>query len=236
MANYDGKFGIQDPADDKDAVFENLFVQSNTPDINDTDEVLETPMLQINLEEIDRNTQNRAEQIVARLSDYFFDAKYIKEHPYIPNKIVQEVDNIRRLFKMLTINEKAQDTLILSITLSASKGTLYGSLTSLQNSMLSMQTQLNQMINNLENIFREMQEQCERTFEEKDKETNEDGSFAVRGSREFIKAINARLTGKASAEDMERAARKIVDEATKEVETKYEDDYDAEIEIEKILG
>ena len=129
------------------------------------------------------------------MSDYYFDDKYIKQHPYIPNKIAQEMDNIRRLLKMLTVNEKAQDTLISSIAMNASKGTLYGSLTSLQNSMLQMQSQLNNLINNLESIFREMQENCEKTFEEKEKEdeVNEDGSFKARGSRDFIEAINNML-------------------------------------------
>ena len=113
------------------------------------------------------------------------------------------MDNIRRLLKMLTVNEKAQDTLIASITMNASKGTLYGSLTSLQNSMLQMQTQLNNLTENVENIFKEMQENCEKTFEEKDKDdqVNEDGSFKVRGSKDFIEAINKMLEAKENNKD-----------------------------------
>ena len=153
--------------------------------------------------------------IVERLSAYYFDDKYIKDHPYIPNKIAQEVDNIRRLLKMLAVNEKAQDTLITSIVISSTKGTLYGSLTSLQNSMLSMQSQLNQLTANLENIFKEMQENCEQTFEEKDKEiSNEDGSIYVKGSKPFIKQIEAMLNG----------------------ETNTLQGYNEDEEIQKVLG
>lgn len=240
MANYEGKFGTVEETNPRDQL-ENLFVNSITPELSDTDEVLETPILHINMDEIDKATKERAQQIVTRLSDYFFDAKYIQSHPYIPNKIAQEVDNIRRLFKMLTINEKAQDTLILSITLSASKGTLYGSLTSLQNSMLSMQSQLNSLINNLEDIFREMQEQCEQSFEEKEKEVTADGSLSSKGSREFIKIINAMLLGQATSADINKLANTIVEEAGKE-ETQevsnstYDDDYNPEEEINKIVG
>lgn len=198
MANYVGKFGTEDNSDDKD-ILTNLFISSDTPDLADTDEVLEVPRLDLDLKDIDNRTKDRARTIVERLSAYYFDDKYIKEHPYVPNKIAQEVDNIRRLLKMLAVNEKAQDTLIMSITMNAGKGTLYGSLTSLQNSMLSMQTQLNTLTSNLENIFREMQENCEKTFEEKDKEvTNEDGSLSIRGSRDFIKQIDAMINGESS--------------------------------------
>ncbi len=193
MRNYDGKNGTQEEMSNKDNLLNDLFVNSDTPDLSDTDEILEVPSLSIDLDEVDKRTEERAKVITERLSDYYFDQKYIDNHPYIKNKIAQEMDNIRRLLKMLTVNEKAQDTLIMSITLNAGKGTLYGSLTSLQNSMLQMQTQLNQLTSNLENIFKEMQENCEQTFEEKSKEENEDGTLVVQGSKNFIDEITRSL-------------------------------------------
>ena len=201
------KYGTVDDTDNKN-IFENLFINSVTTDLSDTDDVLEVPRLELDLDDIDKRTKERAGMIVERLSAYYFDQKYIDEHPYIPNKIAQEVDNIRRLLKMLAVNEKAQDTLISSIVVSSTKGTLYGSLTSLQNSMLSMQTQLNTLTSNLENIFREMQENCEKTFEEKDKDVSaEDGSISIRGSRDFIKTINNMIDGnKTSSEEFDEQA------------------------------
>lgn len=214
MSNYDGKYGTVDNTDDK-SIIENLFINSDTPNLVDTDETLEVPSLSIDLEDVDKRTRNRASIIVDRLSAYYFDQKYIDEHPYIPNKIAQEVDNIRRLLKMLAVNEKAQDTLILSITMNAGKGTLYGSLTSLQNSMLAMQTQLNTLTSNLENIFREMQENCEKTFEEKDKDVSaEDGSISIRGSRDFIETINNMIDGN----------------------KKPTEEFDEQAELKKVLG
>ena len=194
MRNYEGKNGTQEETSSKDNLLNDLFVNSDTPDLSDTDEILEVPTLSIDLDDVDKRTEERAKIITERLSDYYFDQKYIDNHPYIKNKIAQEMDNIRRLLKMLTVNEKAQDTLIMSITLNAGKGTLYGSLTSLQNSMLQMQTQLNQLTSNLENIFKEMQENCEQTFEEKSKEENEDGTLVVQGSKNFIDEISRSLS------------------------------------------
>jgi len=192
MRDYEGKHGTKEEVSSKD-ILNDLFVNSDAPDLSDTDETLEVPTLSIDLDDVDKRTEERARVITERLSDYYFDQKYIDNHPYIKNKIAQEMDNIRRLLKMLTVNEKAQDTLIMSITLNAGKGTLYGSLTSLQNSMLQMQTQLNQLTSNLENIFKEMQENCEQTFEEKSKEESEDGTLVVQGSKNFINEISKSL-------------------------------------------
>ena len=165
----------------------------NESDDFDNELVNNDPQLLIDLDEINNEARKMASMITERLSNYYFDETYIENHPYIPTKIMSEMDNIRRLIKMLSVNEKAQDALIASITLNAGKGTLYSSLTSLQNSMLSIQTQLNNLTSSLEDIFKEMQEECEKTFAEKEKETNDDGSVTVRGSREFIKQLNEQL-------------------------------------------
>ena len=190
--NYEGKFGTQDPQDN-DSALNDIFLKSEAPDLQDSDEALESPIFLIDMDEVDKRTLERATDITNKLAAYYFDQKYIDNHPYITSKIMQEIDNIRRLLKMLSVNEKAQDTLILSITGNSAKGTLYSSLTSLQNSMLQMQAQLNQLTANLENIFKEMQENCDKTFQEKDKEESEDGSMVVRGSRDFIKQIENSL-------------------------------------------
>lgn len=197
--NYEGKFGTVDPQEEGNAL-DNLFLKSEAPDLVDTDEALETPILVIDMDELDKRTLARATDITEKLAAYYFDQKYIDNHPYITSKITQEIDNIRRLLKMLSVNEKAQDTLILSITGNSAKGTLYTSLTSLQNSMLQMQSQLNTLTANLENIFKEMQDNCDKTFQEKDKEQGEDGTYTVRGSRDFIKEIQRSLQASSSTE------------------------------------
>lgn len=216
MKNYDGKFGTVDT--DNENTLDNLFIKTDAPDLTDTDDVLKTPILVIDMEEVDKRTLDRATDITKKLAAYYFDQRYIDNHPYVTSKITQEIDNIRRLLKMLSVNEKAQDTLISSIASNSGRGTLYTSLTSLQNSMLSMQSQLNTLTANLENIFKEMQENCDKTFQEKEKEQSEDGSMVVRGSRDFIKQIEQSLLANEN---------KVQDAKT--------DDLDA-IEIAKVIG
>jgi hypothetical protein len=184
---------------------EDFNVSENVSDIADT------PILNIDLDEVNSEATKMATLITERLSNYYFDEEYIKNHPYIPTKIMTAMDNIRRLLKMLSINEKAQDNLIANISFNAGKGALYSSLTSLQNSMLSIQTQLNNLTESIENIFREMQAECEKSFAEKEKD-NESEVPATRGSRDFIKQLQERLYGKLTNEGSE-----IIDKTTGEV-------------------
>ena len=187
----------------------------NSPEGLESDEQLEAPLI-IDLDEVNKEAQNMARLITERLSGYYFDEDVINSHPYIPTKIMTEMNNIRRLLKMLSINEKAQDALIQSITINSGKGSLYMSLTSLQNSMLNIQKQLNDMTAAIEEIFRSMQEESEKNFAEKDKESDSDGSMIVRGSREFIKELSARLNGK------QISKTEIVDKETGEIiQTNY---------------
>ena len=158
---------------------------------------IDKPIISIDLNEVNAKSMSMAQLITERLSNYYFDEKYIKEHPYIPTKIMMEMDSIRRLMKMLLVNETAQDALISAIAISAGKGTLYISLTSLQKSILLIEKQLNSRIENTEQIFQKMQAEAERQFAEaeKDENGNADGTLTIRGSREFIKELNKRMYG-----------------------------------------
>ena len=194
-------------AEDRDKFINDIFLKSDDISIDDPDEVLETPGLVINLDEVNNAAASRSQDIIEHLSGYYFDERYIKEHPYIKNKITQEIDNIRRLLKMLSVNEKAQDTLITSITVNSGKSALYSALTSLQNSILSIQQQLDNSIEAVENIFQKMQEECKETFDSKEKEELEDGSMVARGTRDFLKELTAKLNGTATNKEAEETAQ-----------------------------
>jgi len=196
----------------KDAI-DQLYADSQIPLLDDVDEELDTPTLILNLDEINNNAKAEATEITERLSNYYFDERYIVEHPYIKNKIHQEINNIRRLLKMLSVNEAAQDALIGNISSNAGKGSLYQSLTSLQNTTLNIQSQLNKVTNEVENIFKEMQDNCEKTFEEKEKieDQENNGQMIVRGSREFINSLIQKGLNKTKQEQKEEIESKQLD-------------------------
>lgn len=181
--NYDDEFNNVDE----------LLKESDQLDLDNADDELDIPRLDLNMEQVEEETSDQAKYIVERLSGYYFSEKYVNEHPYITCKISTEMQNLRRLLKMLTINEKAQDSIIMGISLNMAKSTLYQSLTSLQNSTLSIQKQLDDVVSNLEDIFKRMQEECDKTFAEKEKENDGTGKLIIKGSKEFIKEMTDRL-------------------------------------------
>ena len=213
-------------AEDRDNFIDNLFNKTVDVALDDVDDVLENPGLVINLDEVNNSALSRSTDIIEHLSGYYFDERYVREHPYIKNKITQEIDNIRRLLKMLAINEKAQDSLIQSITCNFGKSALYSALTALQQSTLNIQKQLNESVESIENIFQKMQEECKETFDSKEKESLEDGSITVKGTREFLKQLTDRLNGNT----------KNTKEGTVNTETGELLDEDDVTPISKIIG
>lgn len=187
---------------------DSLFTDSTDgiTDITDDVSIIDNKTSLVNLDEVNQTAMSRSTDIIEHLSGYYFDKRYIEEHPYIKNKISQEIDNIRRLLKMLAVNEKAQDSLIATITCFSNKSALYTALTSLQNSILSIQKQLDESINSIEEIFRKMQDECKTTFDAKEKEILDDGSIVSRGTRDFLKELTAKLQ-----------SSEIIDEDTGEI-------------------
>lgn len=175
----------------KDQDIDELFIESDKVFVgDDVDQELEMPVIDINMTEINDESKHTATLITERLAGYYFSQEYIDEHPYIPTKIMLVMNNVRRLLKVLIVNEKAQDSLLMGISYNAGKGSLYTSLTALQNSMLNTQTQLNTFVKELEDIFAKMQAECDKTFKEKELEKNQDGTITVRGARELLKEID----------------------------------------------
>lgn len=208
--NRNSKFTIP-TVDDASNFTEKLFNETADIEYDDPNEELDTPVLVIDLDEVNAEAQNMASLITERLSNYYFDEEYIKKHPYIPTKIMTEMENIRRLLKMLTVNEKAQDALISNITMNAGKGSLYAALTSLQNATLAIQKQLNDLTENIEEIFQQMQNETEKTFADKEKENGDNGTMVVRGSREFIKELTKRLNNRKKGNTVEESTDEEID-------------------------
>ena len=183
---------------------------------NEGSEGLE-PLVIIDIDDVNSQAHMHAQMIAERLSNYYFDERYIKEHPYIPTKIMMEMENIRRLLKMLLINEHAQDALIKAIAISAGKGMLYMSLTALQKTILLIQKQLNDLVTGLETIFQKMQDETEKSWAEKDKETGDDGSVTVRGSKEFIKKLQEQFANKEQTKNEEKEGTADTQKQTQEI-------------------
>lgn len=186
---YDGKYGIEERTSELDE----LFNEATTPEL-DTD-CLSENLISLDMDELNANAAKEAQSITEKLAGYYIDENYINNHPYIKNKIAQEIDSIRRQIKMISVNEKAQDAILKLVSMGMAKPAIFSSLTSLQHTMLEIQNKLDSSTKNLETIFEEMQTNSEKTFSDKAKEADSDGQMVAVGSREFIKKITAQMNG-----------------------------------------
>lgn len=191
--NYDGT-----PTVSAEEEMAKLFKESKQEDLDvpvDDMNELAAPVT-IDLDNIDEEAKEAAQLLTERLSGYYFDETYLKKHPYIPQKIATSMDGVRRLMKALSINEKSQDILVKNICKTPNKANMYMAMVSMQNGMLNSQKALNDIIEGLEEIFRKMQDECQKTWTDKEKEEGGDGSMVVRGSRDFIKELQEKLWSK----------------------------------------
>jgi hypothetical protein len=200
MAEYEGKNGLIGNDDDSirkmnDARIDAMFKDSELPKFDSSEDELQMPVFNVDITQLNNRAKAAAETIVKKLSDYYFNPLYVKDHPYIKNKISQEIMSISRLLKMISVNETAQDILIQSAPMHSGKTAIYSSLTTLQNTMLSIQNKIDSATEKLESIFKEMQDNADETFMDKSKEMDDNGDMVTRGSREFLKELTARING-----------------------------------------
>ena len=66
MANYNGKFGLDDP-NDIDSL-NDIFLRSDEPSLDNIGEVLDMPVLHIDMDEISGEAKRQAENITRKLS------------------------------------------------------------------------------------------------------------------------------------------------------------------------
>ena len=76
----------------EDTDLDNLFNETDNFDSDNPDDIVESPLLIIDLEEVNSEAKKMATLITERLSNYYFDEKYLEKHPYIPTKIMNEME------------------------------------------------------------------------------------------------------------------------------------------------
>ena len=82
MENNKDKENFKIPTyEDAKGYAEKLFDETAEAIYDDADEELGTPVLVIDLDEVNEEAQNMASLITERLSNYYFDEEYIKHHP-----------------------------------------------------------------------------------------------------------------------------------------------------------
>lgn len=153
------------------------------------DDIQADPVVQINLDEIDKAAQKDAHAISDRVVRLLADEEWMKAHPRIGARLEVEIEQIRRHIKMLRADEQVHDALLMAIAANGSNASLYRNLTIVQKTMLDVQTQMNEAIKRVNDMMKNFQ--MELPFEQNSKEEDShlDNPNITRGTKDFIKQM-----------------------------------------------
>lgn len=144
----------------------------------------------INIDDIDAEAKSRATKLVNKVKKIYFTNEELKNDSYATTIIDRAIDSITLLQKMLLSNSQIQDKLITNICLNSGNGTLYMSLTRIQDAIMDIQKQIKDELNDLHADLHEIKESnLDDEDEEEDNESKVEQSGAFRGGKDFLKSL-----------------------------------------------
>ena len=147
--------------------------------LNETQETFIT----IDVDEINDSSEDAAKSMITNLAQFYYDEEFMKSHPQIEKRIKDELETMRILIKMRKADEIAHDAIINAISTNNNNASLYKSLSTIQNTILSITTKTGEIVDRLNNMMKGYQ--LEIPFE-KDEQSDK---TTYRGTKEFIKQM-----------------------------------------------
>ena len=156
------------------------FIKDVTDDTSDLGEQL----VNIDVDNINREAECDAHQIVDNLAKFYYDDKFMSEHPQVKKRIDDELESMRILIKMRKADEEAHDALVKAISANNTNASLYKALTQIQGTILSVTTKMSEIIDRLNNMMKGYQ--LEIPYEQQEEQVIQQKN-TYRGTKEFIK-------------------------------------------------
>lgn len=155
--------------------------------VDNIDEIVEA----IDIEQINDEAVAMAMAMVKNLSTIYYNEQFMEENPRLKKRIDAELENLRILFKMRKSDEHTHDILLNAITNNPNNASMYRSLSQIQSTLLSIQKQVDETINNITNVLKGYQMEINFARENDNQmtmPTNNDSSIH-RGSKSFIEQM-----------------------------------------------
>lgn len=155
--------------------------------VDNMDEIVEA----IDIEQINDEAVAMAMGMVKNLSTIYYNEQFMEENPRLKKRIDAELENLRILFKMRKSDERTHDILLDAITRNPNNASMYRSLSQIQSTLLSIQKQVDDTINNITNVLKGYQMEINFTRENDNQMTidNSNDSSIHRGSKSFIEQM-----------------------------------------------
>lgn len=159
--------------------------------IDDFSNIVEEDALEINLDQINKDSSEEAKKALDIVSRLYHDRKFLNEHPHIAARINLELDTIRGLLKMRKASEEAHDSIIMSLSSNKDNASMYRSLSEVQKTSIAISNKIHDTIDRLNTVCKDAQymNDVPRDDDEESDEESEEISNTHRGSKSFIEQM-----------------------------------------------
>jgi hypothetical protein len=178
MKNKDLGFNINE--------IDDLFHADN--DVIDGMEVVNIP-----IEDIGVEAEGKAKTLIEDLTRFYYDEEFLKQNPNFRKRVDNDMESLRMLLKMRAADEVTHDVLIKAIAGNSGNASLYRALTTVQSTILSITTKIENIVNNLTAMIKNYQLELNFKQENVDVDNNDQEATTIntthRGSKAFIEQM-----------------------------------------------
>lgn len=165
-----------------DDLFDDNFDTSSL--VDDTEGIVDIPMDVIKVD-----AENESRDIVSTLLAQKYSIEFLKEHPDFKKSMDVAKESLRTLLKMKKSNEAVHDVLIDAIGAHSDNASLYAALSRMQSTILTIQKQIDDKVNEIKKLFTEYQLELNFGDENETEESSQESSNITRGTKDFIKQM-----------------------------------------------
>ena len=151
-------------------------------------------IINIDIDDLDIKSKHEALQLITDISRFYYDKKFMEEHPTFKKRIDADLESIRINLKMRKADEIAHDILLRNIGNNPGNASLYRSLSEMQRTILNITSKIEETVQRLNNMMKAYQTEINFDAAESGAEPGADPGAAQqnvhRGGKAFIQSMS----------------------------------------------
>lgn len=147
----------------------------------------ELGVVNIDTDLITEESKVEASLLIQDIKKMYLNNDFLEKHPDVQIKLHNEINNLKKLLKLSKSNEITHDLLVKAIGNKPENASLYGSLSKMQTTMLSIQKQIDDLVLKLSNFLKDYQ--MEINFNEPSEDGDEENDNIYRGTKGYIEEM-----------------------------------------------
>lgn len=149
-------------------------------------------VFEVDTEQINTDSLTAAENLLKVIADLYGDQDLLSKHPKLKMRLDNEIDTLRRNYKMCKTDELLFDKLANALSQSPNNAALWIAFARHQKTLMDIQVKIDASVDRISKLVTSFQ--TELTFKADEQQasepTNPDGGMTARGGKAFLEQIN----------------------------------------------